>query len=294
MPTIMIILEQIFLYLPLVLGAYISLSLIKVPDISLEAAFVFGSIVGARTLVATQSMPFLLSAILVLSASVAGGMLVGLCSSLLTQKGRFAHLLSSILTIGLFHGINQYVIGGANLPISSFRNILIINPNHYYPELATMIILGTILIILCTLLTYAQLGYSFAIYGNNPHFFKHYRISSRYIFMSGILLANGLAGLSGYFVAQTSGFIDINAGFGMVLLCITTLILGKTALPSRPPLSMRVPILGISIFCCLQQLLLKGGFNLKYFTMIQSAIIVMVLIYRLSKERTAHHDNLGV
>ena len=48
--TLIIIIEQVFLYVPLVCGAYISIALMKVPDLSIEAAYVFGAIVGSKVI----------------------------------------------------------------------------------------------------------------------------------------------------------------------------------------------------------------------------------------------------
>ena len=50
MNTLLIIIEQICLYLPLVFGAYISMSLLKLPDLSIETAYVFGAILGSQTI----------------------------------------------------------------------------------------------------------------------------------------------------------------------------------------------------------------------------------------------------
>lgn len=49
MQALGIIFEQTLIYLPLVLGAYCSISLVKVPDLSIEAAYVFGAILGKST-----------------------------------------------------------------------------------------------------------------------------------------------------------------------------------------------------------------------------------------------------
>jgi ABC-type uncharacterized transport system permease subunit len=102
----MIIAEQVLLYLPLVLGAYINIAMMKVPDLSIETAYVFGSIFGARMLFFTSNLPSLVSLKLVLVAAVVGGACVGLLSSALTKVARLPHLLSCILTIGIFHGLN--------------------------------------------------------------------------------------------------------------------------------------------------------------------------------------------
>ena len=81
----------------------------------------------------------------------------------------------------------------------------------------------------------------------------------------------------------------------MALFSVTCLILGKALVRYRL-LSILIPVVGIFVYCIIQQLLLKIGFNLKYFTMIQSAIVLGILInqYRYSASCKSSIDNLGV
>jgi ABC-type uncharacterized transport system permease subunit len=293
---LLIVCEQAFLYFPLVLGSYISISLLKVPDLSIESAYVFGAICAARLVPHFTQLPLpvvLLSTVIV---SLLGGLLVGSVVFLFARMFNVPHLLASVLTIGLFHGVNQFVLGTANFSLASFENPLAcLNIIAVHPELLVLMGLFILLWIGGAFVLRTQLGYSFVIYGNNPSFFANFGISSKYVFGAGLLLANALAGLSGYCVAQSSSFVDINAGFGMALFSVTCLILGK-ALVRRRLFSVLIPVVGIFAYCLIQQMLLKVGFNLKYFTMIQSAIVLGILInqYRHGAVRKHKIDNLGV
>ena len=292
--TLLIIAESACMYFPLVLGSYCTFSLMKVPDLSLEAAYVCGSIVGARMLILTNSWPLFLCMPLTILASIVGGLLVGLTSSLLTHKAKFPHLLSSILTMGVFHGMNQFLLGTSNVSLTSKRNLLgLINIMRRYPELPEFVIAFLILAVLGYLFLRTQLGTSLAVYGNNPNFFSHYGISTQFVFISGILISNGLAGLAGFFDAQASGFVDINMGAMKALFCITSIILGKTLIAPKKPYSIWVPIVGSFTYFVIIQLLLKVHFNLKYFTMVQSLIVAVILIMKYQKSRT-RTNHLGV
>src|SRR5690606_13094646 len=119
---------------------------------------------------------------------------------------------------------------------------------------------------------------SYAVYGNNASFFSKYGISTNYVFMSGLILSNALAGFSGFLFAQSNGFAELNMGLGKALLCITALILGKAIVREKRPLNIAIPGLGLLAYFTIQQLLLKIGFNLKYFTMLQACIVLLILI----------------
>lgn len=295
MTTILVILEQTLLHLPLMLGAYISFSLLKVPDLSIESAYVVGAIFGGQMLPYTANMPAPIALLVVLFASLVGGSLVGIVSSVLTQKGKFPHLLSSIVTFGLFHGFNQLIsavycsLGGLKNPLMQMRYI------PQYPELITLFMIGLCCILFLYVLFRMQIGYCFAIYGNNPDFFENYGISTSYVFVLGIMLADAFAGMSGYLFAQSNCFIELNMGLSKALLCITALILGKRVIKIRKPITTLVPILGTLFYFILQQVLLKSGFNLKYFTAVQAFIVMCILLYTYrTKPYRMLNDNLGV
>lgn len=293
MQSLITIIEQTLLHLPLMFGAYISFSLLKVPDLSIESAYVFGALVSTQFIGIIQGSSPYLQLSLALAAGLFGGACVGLVSSLLTQKARLPHLLSAILTFGLFHGINQ-LIAKAYISLSGYQNLLSMIPLYAKaPELVILLILGAVITIMIMALFKTQLGYAYAVYGNNPLFFKNYGISTSYVFITGILIANALSGLSGYLFAQSNNFAEYNMGIGKALLCITALILGKVIIKPQQ-FSISVPLVGTLAYFSLQQTLLKVGFDLKYFTAMQAAIILIILVYTYHNKPGTITDNLGV
>lgn len=292
---VLIILRQVFVHIPLIIGAYVSISLLRIPDLSIESAYVCGALCGARMVVMLQGTPLqsLMLPIAIL-VSLCAGLLVGAVSSMLTQKAGFPHLLSSITTTGIFHGVNQLLASGY-ISLSSYDNPLALIGNMpYQSEMIILTCLGIVLLVLFYILLNTQLGYAYAIYGNNPAFFSCYGISKGYVFMSGIMLSNACAGLSGYLFAQVSGFAEINMGMSKVLLCITTLIIGKVLCMSNKPINFMMIPIGTLGYFSVQQLLLKIGFNLKLFTMVQALIVLALLLVFFKQQRTPIRDPLGV
>lgn len=296
MELLFVILEQVCIHIPFVLGSYITLSLLKAPDFSIESAYVFGAFLASHMLSLTTTLPIAFALPLVIVTSMLGGAIVGLTSSLLTQKGGLPHLLSGILTFGLFHGIVQ-VISATYVSLGNSSNPLMMLPLlARHPELPMLALISSILIACICYIFRAQLGYAWAIYGNNPTFFAHYGISSMYVFMTGIICGNALAGLSGYLFAQSSGFAEITMGSGKLLLAITVIILGKACGFAHKTFTLAVPLLGVCAYFVLQQLLLKVGFNLKYFTAIQACIVITILLcmYKRRSSKIARVDHLGI
>lgn len=295
MCTLIVIIEQVLLYIPLICGAYIVLSLMKIPDLSLQSSFVIGAVCASSMLAYAVKIQPGMSAGLAIIASIVGGALVGLISSAITQVGRIPHLLSSIITIGICYGAVLYALNGASRTYAHnpLAKLLVIDG---YPELGAMLVItgGVLVCVACFLRT--QLGYACAAYGDNPLFLHHYGMATRYVFIMGSIIGNALAGLSGYLFAQSSGFVDVTMGTDVVLLCITTLMIGKLVLRIPKPLTLVVPIAGLVLYCALQQVLLKLYLNPQYFSGVQALTILGIALYVFSNHnrRPSAHDHLGV
>jgi putative ABC transport system permease protein len=295
----LIIFEQSLLYMPLALGAYLSISLMKLPDLSIESAYTFGAILASKYLLIGHCASTGVTLFITIVLAMAGGMLVGCTSSLLTQKAKIPHLLSSILAVGVFHGINQAVLGTSIQSLAALPNPLIrLSGMTTNQELTMIAAIGALIIVALFFFLKTQLGFCLAVYGNNPQFFEHHKISGTFIFFVGVLVANSLAGLSGYLVAQTSSFVDITMGIGMSLFAITTLILGKTIIRTRKPITILMPLGGVAGYFAIQQILLMCSFDLKYFTMLQAMIVLIILGITYRKKQTSRGqqttDTLGV
>jgi len=292
--SLLIVIEQTCIHLPLVIGAYFSFSLLKAPDLSIEAAYTFGAITSALALQSLSPDFCVLGIAIALIFSILGGCFVGFLSGTFTRKIGIPHLLSSIVTIGLFHGINQYVLGGAIFSLSNLINPIELNLGSETPFL---IFSALVLFSLSFLFLKTQLGNMLAVHGNNPSFFANYNISMSFVFIFGICIANALAGISGYLDAQTSGFVEIGMGIGKALSCVTAIILGRVLTMTSRPMNTFIPVVGTFAYFVIQHALINVGFNLKYFTMVQAAIVLIALaFYYRNRGNNIFEkiDNLGV
>jgi len=269
------VMEQALIALPLIMGAYLTLSLLKLPDFSIESAYLFGAVVAF--LAKDFPLP------LVFLSALCGGMIVGTTVSFLNQYLHFPFLLAAIVTNGLFHGLTQYLLGTS---VTSFHLLF---PFH---EFAVLSLGGIVLVGIMYRGIRSQLGYSLAIYGNNPLFFDSHNISGRYVVFVGVIIGHGFAGMSGFLFAQSNGFVDLTMNFGVILLCLTALMVGKLCIRINNP-NILVPLVGIMAYFIIQQTLLRMGLNLKYFNSFQALFILGVLFLGRKKE-TLSLDHLGV
>jgi len=262
--------QQILLALPLVMGAYLSISLMKVPDLSLESAYLCGAILGAM---GQGPVSFILA--------FSGGALVGFLTGVLNQFCCLPFLLAALVVNGLFHGVHLFLLKGGLLSFRADSGAGLFS--------FVAILLGGFLFVVLR----SQLGYALAIQGNNPLFFKHHNISTRYVVIAGTILSNGSAGLSGYLFASSNGFVDLTLSFGIILLCITSLMLGKIFIQRQHP-TLWIPVTGITAYFILQHALMKLGFPLKYFNAFQAMMVLTIWIFSRSSQNRAVGDHLGI
>lgn len=260
-----LVVEQALIALPLLLGAYITISLLKLPDFALESAYLMGA-VGAY-LARDLPLPY------VVLAALSAGMMTGLMVSLFNQGLKVSYLLAAIITNGIVHGAALFFMKGA---VSRFSLLTSFSENTLLISCACVVLSGAFL------LFRSQMGYAFAIYGNNPAFFEHHRISGKAVMVLGVTFAHALAGLSGFLFAATSGVLDVTMNYGIVLLCLTSLMMGKLIFRNMHP-GIFPPVVGIVGYFTMQQLLLRLGLDLTYFNLFQALFVLSVLVF--SKDR---------
>lgn len=269
------ILEQSLIALPLLCGAYITLSLLKLPDFSIESAYLFGAVMAYMG----KDLPLPL----VVLCSMGGGMAVGITVTCINQYLRIPYLLAAIVTNGFVHGLTLYLLKGSvngfHLPVSM-------------GEMNLLAILSSVVVVLMMILLRSQMGYSLAIYGNNPQFFEHHRMSRPFVLFFGIALGHGLAGISGLMFSMTSGVVDSTMNFGIIMLCLTALMIGKLLKTGSVP-TIFVPLVGVVAYFLMQQTLLNAGLNLKFFNAFQ-ALFVLLILFMGNRKSTYTLDHLGV
>lgn len=269
------IFEQSLIALPLIFGAYITLSLLKLPDFSIESAYLFGAVFAYLA----KDMPL---PVIILS-SIAGGILVGMLVFYLNQILKIPYLLAAIVTNGLIHGLTLFLLKGS---VNGFSIAPAIN------ELTLLLIVLAVIVTIFFILLASEMGYCFAIYGNNPQFFDNHQISKKIVLFCGVVFGHGLAGLSGFLFSLTSGVVDLTMNFGIIMLCLTALMIGKLLKKGDHP-NLIVPILGVIGYFLMQQILLKMGLNLKYFNAFQ-ALFVLAILFIGKRKKTYTLDHLGV
>lgn len=268
--------EQISIYFPILLGAYSSFFLLKIPFLTLETAYLLGSLLSC--FINYLKLNSLITLIFCILTSVFAGLIISSITFFVKKYIDISYLLASIIVNGFFHGASQFIAKGVHLTLTNYENVLSIVPSFkFYPQLTTIFFLSLFIFVSFYFFLKTKLGFCFKIYGNNKEFFLNYKISKDYIEYFGVLISGILGAFSGFINTYVNGFYDLGMAFGINLIFITILILGIAVIEKKE--SLMIPVSGIFIYFFMQFFLLKINFDSKYFTMVQSLIIYLILFF---------------
>lgn len=217
---------QGLIYAPIVLGVYITYSILDFPDLSVDGTFPLGAAVTAVCVV--SGLHPLLAMLLAIAAGAAAGFVTGA----LHVHLKITNLLCGILTMTALYSVNLHIMGGkANIALSS-RTMLfpadVTNPsmnllNSVFIALAIVVVVKVLLDLYMT--TFA--GKSLLAAGVNEQLVKTLAINTGRLKITGLMLANGLAALSGSMMAQYQRFADVGMGSGTVVIGLAAVIIGR-------------------------------------------------------------------
>ncbi|WP_055665500.1 ABC transporter permease [Desnuesiella massiliensis] len=203
----------------MVLGVYISYSILDFPDLSVDGSFSLGGAVIAIMLKSGHS-PILGVMVALLSGGIAG-----LLTGILHVKLRISNLLSGILVMGILYSLNLRIMGKANIPIFANENIF-----YNFNPLVTTLVFVMVIKISIDMFLKTGLGYTLKGVGDNPQMIKSLGIEIGKVKILGLMLSNGLVAFAGSIMAQYQGFSDISMGIGTLVLGIASIILGTSVI----------------------------------------------------------------
>jgi putative ABC transport system permease protein len=210
-------LEQALILLPLVLGIYLSYSILKVTDLTVDGTYVFGAALFAKTIHLGLGVALI--------SSILGGAIVGAIVGYMQRHNKVSDLVVGILGCFMLYSVNLQFMGRPNLSTLGMPTIL------SYMNLENWIIpLGIVSIILASSLTFllnSRLGLFLRAFGHNQKLLSILGKSPEKYRLIGLVISNSLAALSGSLTAQINGFADINMGFGIALVSIGAVVIGR-------------------------------------------------------------------
>ncbi len=219
------------LWAVMTIGVYITYRILDIADLTVEGSLTLGAAVCAA-LIKGGAHP-----ILATLAALGAGCLAGLVTGLLHTKLKIPALIAGILTMIALWSVNLRVMGASNVSILRMPTVFAMVQGLGVSKYASWIVVGGGLALLLTGALYwffgTEIGSALRATGNNPGMVRAQGINTDTMIILGLMLSNGLVGLSGALIAQSQAFADIQMGTGSIIIGLASLIVGEVLFGRR-------------------------------------------------------------
>lgn len=264
------------------LGIYLTFRILKFPDMTTEGSFPLGGAV-AVTAINLGLNPFLATFLGMLA-----GALAGLATGLLYTKGKIPTILAGILVMTSCNSIMLMVMGRANLGLQDLKRLQDYLPfaphvnNLFLGFLAVTIIISLLIYFL-----YTDLGQAYIATGDNRDMAKSFGINTDRMELMGLVVSNGLIGLSGALVSQQDGYADVSKGIGVIVIGLASIIIGEVLYSINLTLFERLVaiVVGSILYQFLIAAVIALGFNTNYLKLFSALVLAMCLVLPVLRKR---------
>lgn len=257
------------------IGVAITYKILDYADLTVDNSLCTGGAVAAVCIIGGMNP------LLALLCAVLAGALAGLCTGLLHTVLGIPAILSGILTQLALYSINMHIMGGkSNLTVSRTQYQLLLS-SAKVP--AAILVSGIFVIAIVALLYWffgTQLGCAIRATGNNEHMARAQGISTNRMKVLGLMISNGLVGLSGALLAQYQGNSDINMGRGAIVIGLAAVIIGEVIFGkifTNFGLTLLAVSIGAIIYYIVLQIVLQLGLNTNDLKLITALIVAVFL-----------------
>lgn len=268
-------------YGPFVVALYLVFVIMSLPDLTVEGSFALGAAASA-SVVFQDGNP-----LLALLIAFALGAAAGLVTGLLHTRLRINALLAGILTTTAAWSVSLIVMGRGNIGLRGkvtlfewIEDWLGIGSQWAAIWVGLAASVATAAALVWFLRT--EFGLSLRATGRSIQTARGLGVRTERYQVVGLMLANGLAGLSGGLVAQNQGFNDVQSGVGVIVVGLAALALGSAMIRStRLVPSLLGALLGIYLYRAIVAWTLRMGLPAGNIRLVTAAVVVVAIIARM-------------
>jgi putative ABC transport system permease protein len=278
----------------LALGVFLTYRIFGLLDLTTDGAFG----VGAATAAALLSHGWPPAAATAVGAWA--GAMAGLVTGMVHTRFGVNALLAGILTTTALYSGNLYIMGGGDRSIAGVPTLITLAEqalDRFAPGAETLTVFGTpvtartmaALLLMLALVPVVgwllamffriNLGLALRATGDNPQMARALGVSVNGAVVVGLVMANGLIGLSGALFAEYQGFANIQMGLGMIVTGLASVILGET-LFGRRGIAARIVavIIGTVVFRLLIAGAVRAGVDPNALKLLTAAFVFLALV----------------
>ena len=259
----------------LAIGVFNTYKLLDFSDLTVDGSICTGGAVAALLIV--NGVPVAVAMI----AAFCAGALAGFLTAILHTRMGIPPILAGILTQLALYSINLRIMGKSMLAVSVDKfNLLVSVRNQGASCLVPFIFVAAIIGILYWFFG-TELGSAIRATGANGNMSRAQGINTDTMKLVGLVISNGLVGLSGALYTQYLGSVTVNMGRGAIVIGLAAVIIGEvlfSKLFRNFALRLLAVVIGAIIYYLVIALVVQLGLNtddLKLF----SAVFVAVALF---------------
>lgn len=282
----------------LALGVYITFRLLDIADLTVDGSFATG---GAVCAVCVLNNIHPLIAIIMATLS---GFLAGAITGILHTKCKMPAILAGILTQLSLYSINLRIMSGrANLPLTTANTLFSdlsqsFNINKYYVALIIALIFTVVIIGILYWFFGTEIGSALRATGNSEQMAKSLGINADMMKLLGLMISNGLVGLSGALNALYGQATDVRIGTGAIVIALASIVIGEVIISTKKggfALRLGSIVIGSIIYRIIYAFVLQLGLNtddLKILTAMLVAIALTVPVVLNKRKQLSMYKKL--
>ena len=258
----------------LALGVFITYKLLDFSDLTVDGSICTGGAVAALLII--NGVPVWIAMV----AAFCAGALAGLITAILHTRMGIPPILAGILTQLALYSINLRIMGKSMLAVSVDKYPLLVSVRNQASS--CLVALGFVAAIIGVLYWFfgTELGCAIRATGANGNMSRAQGINTNRMKLVGLVLANGLVGLSGGLYTQYLGSVTVNMGRGASVIGLAAVIIGEVLLGKifrNFALRMTGVVIGAIAYYVVIALVIQLGLNTDDLKLFSAAFVAVAL-----------------
>lgn len=258
----------------LAIGVFITYKLLDFSDLTVDGSICTGGAVAALLII--NGVPVALAMV----AAFCAGALAGLITAVLHTRMGIPPILSGILTQLALYSINLRIMGKSMLAVSVDKFNLLVSVREQ--KISCVVALIFVVAIIGVLYWFfgTELGSAIRATGANSNMSRAQGINTNTMKLVGLVLANGLVGLSGALYTQYLGSVTVNMGRGAIVIGLAAVIIGEVLFGKifrNFALRMTGVVIGAIVYYVVIALVIQLGLNTDDLKLFSAAFVAVAL-----------------
>ena len=270
------------------IGIYITFRILDIADLTVDGSIGTGGAVCIMMMLSGHNVY-----VSMLAATLAG-MAAGLVTGLFHTFMGIPAILAGILTQFGLYSINLKIMGKANQAIGADKYDLLVALRYvknvpFYKN--TIFVVTVVVIILIAILYWffgTEMGCALRATGCNSNMSRAQGINTNFSKVLGLMISNGLVGLSGALLCQYQGFADINMGRGAIVIGLAAVIIGEAIFGKifkNFGLKLLAAVLGSILYYFVVQTVIWLGIDTDLLKLLSALVVAIFLAIPTWKSR---------